>query len=222
MSQVGRSDATPITPLRTRRNSHVNHVSETWRSPRDASINSSRGPLTIASPVTSKRAFVNGIPEHLAVQEMAFRRGQHDYNGSHDKTPPNPFAKPFDSVWAQYYKLGAAYGKAPATLSTVASPPSQGNFAWSVLINPATQDLEHPNGSVDMEWARTICIMGLKCMRELISIVCRRHNDWRKIVCDIPLPVKHAIVAFPDLCEHYEALLRDAHEALSGRLPMGY
>jgi hypothetical protein len=206
-----------------RRNSHVSQTSENWRSPRRMSFNSSLGPLTMLNPVDAPLTpSMNGIPEYLAVQEMAFRQGQHDYNGSRNRIPPSPFSKPFDHVWAEYYKLGAAYGKAPAASPAAASSPSHENFAWTVLINSATQDLERPNGSFDMEWARKICIMSLNCMRELICVVCRRLNDWRKIVCDIPLPVKHAIVSFPDLCEYYETLQRDAHEALSGRVPFGY
>ncbi|KAL1793390.1 hypothetical protein ACET3X_008372 [Alternaria dauci] len=169
-------------------------------------------------PTTPQRARrMTDIPEYLAVQEMAFRQGQYVSGDSPDRVPPSPFAKHFDHVWAQYFKMGVAHGGVPATPLIASSPPGD-NFAWSILINPATQDLEHPNGSLDMEWARKMCIMSLNCMKELIHAVRERHNDWRKIVCDIPLPVQQAIVAFPDLCEYYAALQHEAHQAFGNGL----
>ncbi|RAR05835.1 hypothetical protein DDE82_003746 [Stemphylium lycopersici] len=206
-----------------RRNSHASQASENWRSPRRPSFSSSLRSPTMLNPVdVLQTASMSGVPEYLAVQEMAFRQGQHDCNGSRNRVPPSPFGKHFDHVWAQYYKLGAVYGGGPTAMPPAASSPSHENFAWPVLINSATQDLEHPNGSFDIEWTRKVCTMALNCMKELIRVVCRRLNDWRKIVCDIPAPVKHAIVAFPELCEYYEILRRDAHEALSGGAPLGY
>lgn len=206
-----------------RRNSHASHTSDNWRSPRRPSFNSSRRSSVMINHADAFHGpSLNGIPEYLAVQEMAFRQGQHNQNGSRNRIPPSPFAQHLDSVWEEYYKLGAASGTAPAALPTTASSQSHENFAWAVLINPATQDLEHPNGSFDMEWAYKICVMSLNCMKELIRVVCRRINDWRKIVCDIPAPVKQAILAFPDLCAYYETLQRDAHEAMNGQIPLGY
>jgi hypothetical protein len=204
-------------PGTQRRSSHSSQASDNWRSSGRSSFNSSRRSSTIANPVDTTPPSMTDVPEFLAVQEMAFRQGQYGSGNSCNRVPPSPFAKHFDHVWAQYFKLGAAYGGAPAA-PPVASSASHDNFAWSVLINSATQDLEHPNGSIDVEWARKICMMSLNCMKELIHVVRERHNDWRKIVCDVPLPVKEAIVAFPDLCEYYEALQHDARQAFGGGL----
>jgi hypothetical protein len=168
---------------------------------------------------------MNSVPEYCAVQEIAFRQGQYDRatGGLRNTVSPSPFSQHLDHVWAQYYKLGMAFGGEPVRRSAApSSSSSRHNFTWPALINPATQDLEHPNGSVDMEWARKICEIGLDCMQELIRLVCKRGNDWRKIVCDIPAPTREAMRAFPDLYEHYEILKRDAHEALNDGLPMGY
>ncbi|USP79871.1 uncharacterized protein yc1106_07145 [Curvularia clavata] len=195
------------------------NMSDSLLSPRRPFFNSNAHQSTMFNSATPS---MTGIPEYLAVQEMAFRQGQHDYNGSSDRIPPSPFSKHFDHVWEEYYKLGGAYRRAPAVSPKTDSFPSHENYAWSVLINPATQDLEHPNGTFDREWARKICTMALNCMKELIRNVCKHPNDWRKIVCDIPLPTKHAIEAFPDLSASYGALKRDAHEAMSGRVPLGY
>jgi hypothetical protein len=165
---------------------------------------------------------MTAIPEYNAVQEIAFRQGQKDRSTSdiHNKIPSSPFGQHLDHVWAQYYKLGMAFGGEPVRRSV--APSTQQNFTWPVLINPATQDLEHPNGSVDIEWARKICEIGLDCMQELIRLVCRRGHDWRKIVCDIPALTREAMRVFPDLCEHYELLKQDAREALNDGRPMGY
>lgn len=196
------------------RNPHRHYESNTWHAPRRLAFNPN---LVNAAGMPS----MNGIPQYVAMQEMAFRQGQLDHEGPHD-VPPNPFPKQFYHVWVEYYKLGLAYGKAPAASPTATSPTFRENYAWPVLTNPATQDFEHPNGTFDAKWSRQICIMSLNGMKELIRLVCRRPTDWRKIVCDIPRPIKHAIVAFPDLYEYYMVLQHDACEALNGQHPFGY
>ena len=206
-----------------RRSSHTAQTSENWRSPRRASFSSDlRAPTVVAPADTLNATSMSGIPEPLAVQELAFRQGQHDRGGSRNRVPPSPFAKHFDIVWAEYYKLGSIYGGEPAIRPTAPPAASHDNFAWTVLINPATQDLEHPNGTIDMAWTHKMCTVTLNCMRELIRVVCGRPNDWRKYVCDIPGPAQQAIANFPDLLEYYEMLKHEAHEALSGRIPPGY
>jgi hypothetical protein len=206
-----------------RRGSHASQTSENWRSPRRPSFSSDlRAPAMAAPADTFNATSMSGVPEHLAVQELAFRQGQHDGEGARNRIPQSPFAKQFDVLWAEYYQLGAMYGGEPAIRPTAPPAATHNNFAWAVLINPATQDLEHPNGTIDMAWTHKMCAMSLDCMQELIRVVCKRPNDWRKYVCDIPGPAQQAIVAFPDLCEYYEVLKRDAHQALSGGIPAGY
>jgi hypothetical protein len=205
---------------RQRRDPRASQVSENWRSSHRPSFNTA--PTVARSVDASKVTSMSGIPEYLAVQEMAFRQGQHDRGGCRDQIPASPFARHFDHVWAEYYKLGGVYGGEPAIRPTAHPAASHDNFAWAVLINPATQDLEHPNGTLDMNWTYKMCVMALDGMKELIRVVCGHPNDWRKYVCDIPTPAQHAIIAFPDLCEYYEVLKRDAHEVLSGGMPMGY
>jgi hypothetical protein len=166
---------------------------------------------------------LTGIPEILAVQEMAFRQGQHDNGITRDCLPSSPFAKHFDQVWAQFYVFGKEYGGKPiASLAVSHGPSSHQNFPWSVLINPYTQDLEHPNGAVDAEWVRKVCIIALNCMQALIRTVCTRQGDWRKIVCDVPTQIKQALMGFDDLRQRYESLEQDAREAVAGGLPQGY
>jgi hypothetical protein len=206
-----------------RRDSHGSQTSEDGRSPRRPSFSSDlRAPTTVAPADTFNATSMSAVPEHLAVQELAFRQGQHDRGGSRNRIPPSPFAKHLDHVWAEHYKLGAMSGRETAIRPTASPAASHDNFAWAVFINPATQDLEHPNGTIDMEWTYKMCTAALNCMRELIRVVCGRPNDWRKYVCDIPGPAQQAIIAFPDLCEYYQVLKRDAHEALSGGIPAGY
>lgn len=96
---------------------------------------------------------LTGIPQILAVQEMAFRQGQHDHGVSRERIPSSPFAMHFNQMWAQFYTLGKEAGGTPkgSSVSTEAAA-SHNNFPWPVLINPYTQDLEHPNGTVDSEW----------------------------------------------------------------------
>jgi|TARA_R110002003_G_scaffold97_36_gene8038 hypothetical protein len=166
---------------------------------------------------------LTGVPEVLAVQEIAFRQGQHDHGVARDRLPSSPFAKHFDQVWAQFYVFGKEFGGEPiASSRATAMSSSHPNFPWPVLINPYTQDLERPNGAVDSEWVRKVCGIALNCMQELIRTVCKRQGDWRKIVCDVPTQIKQALMGFDDLRERYESLQRDAREAVAGGLPQGY
>ncbi|KAL1645637.1 hypothetical protein SLS61_008197 [Didymella pomorum] len=162
---------------------------------------------------------LTGVPESVAVQEMAFRQGQRDSASAIDEAPANPFAQQFDQLWAAYYKLGKECGgqRAPTPVN-----PSQQNFAWTVLVNPYTQSLKNPNGSFDPAWTRKMITVALDCMHELIRITCRRNNGWEKTVADIPLPAQEALAAFPDLAQEYEQLKREAQEARAGGRPYGY
>ncbi|KAI4644009.1 uncharacterized protein J4E78_009791 [Alternaria triticimaculans] len=196
--------------------SHTGQRSDNWRSSGHASFSKSkRHPSTMVNPAPAFPRTMTDIPEYLAVQEMAFRQGQYDSGNSRSRVPASPFASLFDQVWERFFQMGAAYGGTPAT-SPVEPSPTHENFVWSVLINPATQDLAHLNGSVDMGWAHKMCSMSLNCMEELIRVVRNRPKDWEKIVCDIPFPVKQTIVAFPDLCEYYDALQQEANDAFGG------
>lgn len=165
---------------------------------------------------------MTGIPEPLAVQELAFRQGQYDHGSNRDRIPSSPFAHHFDRIWSESYKLGKIVGGAHAARLPVPMSSSHQNYAWPVLINPHTQDLENPNGIIDFGWTRKICEISLNCMDSLIRYVCKRPNEWRKIVCDVPLQVQKALTAFPDLHERYEILQRHAREALGGGIPQGY
>jgi hypothetical protein len=191
-----------------------------FNSPGRASFNSPlRAPLMMQGPDVSSLA---GVPETLAVQEMAFRQGQRDTGSSLARLPPSPFTKHYDQVWAQYYKLGKAVGGTPVKSTVAASTASHQNFPWPVLINPYTQDLERPTGVVDSQWAHKICEIALNCMEELVRVVCKRQGDWRKTICDVPGQVQQALAGFPDLRIRYEHLKRDAAEAVAGGLPAGY
>jgi hypothetical protein len=165
---------------------------------------------------------LTGIPEVLAVQEMAFRQGQNDHGVSRERLPSSPFARKYDQVWVEFYLKGKACGGTPRTTSTGTHSPSHKNYTWPPLINPYTQDLEHPNGAVDVEWARKICEMALHSMCALIGTVCRREGDWQKIVCDVPAPIKDALMDFEDLSIRYEQLKKMAREATAGGLPISY
>jgi hypothetical protein len=178
-----------------------------------------RAPTMLQDPDASSLA---GVPERLAVQEMAFRQGQRDTCSSLTRIPPSPFTKQYDQVWAQYYKFGKAVGGTPVTSTVTASTASHQNFPWPVLINPYTQDLERPNGVVDSQWVRKICEIALNCMEALVRVVCKRQGDWRKTICDVPTQVQQALAGFPDLRARYEQLKRDAAEAVAGGLPAGY
>jgi hypothetical protein len=167
------------------------------------------------TPVSS----LAGIPESVAVQEMAFRQGQRDSSSALDNVPANPFAKQFDQLWNVFYKLGKECGGQP---TPVPINPTRQNFVWPVLINPYTQSLEQPNGSLDPVWTHKMIHIALNCMKELICVTCRRNTGWDKTVADIPLPAQEALVAFPDLAQEYELLKRDAKEARAGGRPYGY
>jgi hypothetical protein len=213
------TQGSPQTP---RRDSAAGQASPTSRkgSGRTSFSTTLRAPTMLTDPNASS---LTGVPETLAVQEMAFRQGQHDNGSLRDRVPPNPFAQQYDQVWAQYYKLGKEVGGTPPVMSsTAATSAGHQNFPWPVLINPYTQNLERPNGAVDPQWVRKICEMALNCMEALVRMVCKRHGDWRKIVCDIPVPMQQALHQFPDLCRRYDSLKRAAHEALAGGLPNGY
>ncbi|KAF1929871.1 uncharacterized protein M421DRAFT_4301 [Didymella exigua CBS 183.55] len=190
------------------------------RTARHAPTNSTSSVISVAhnyhAPQPSSLA---GVPESVAVQEMALRQGQRDTASAFNEVPTNPFAQQFDQLWASFYKLGKDCGgqRAPTP-----DNPSQQNFAWTVLINPYTQSLKNPNGSLDPAWTRRMIVVALDCMHELIRITCRRNNGWDKIVADIPLPAREALVAFPDLAAEYEQLKRDANEARAGGRPYGY
>ncbi|KAF9692428.1 hypothetical protein EKO04_009606 [Ascochyta lentis] len=173
-------------------------------------------PHHLQGPQTSS---LIGVPESLAVQEMAFRQGQRNSHSAFDGVPANPFAKQFDQLWSAFYKLGKECGARP--VSPPVNPSGQ-NFSWPVLINPHTQSLEHPNGSLDPAWTGKMIHVALNCMEELIHITCRRNVGWDKVVVDIPSPAQEALMAFPDLAQRYERLKRDAKEARAGGRPYGY
>jgi hypothetical protein len=101
---------------------------------------------------------LTGISQILAVQEMAFRQGQHDAGVSRERIPTSPFAMHFNQVWAEFYALGKECGGMPksSSLSLTNAAATHNNFYWPVLINPYTQDLEHPNGAVDTTWVSTV------------------------------------------------------------------
>ncbi|KZM23040.1 uncharacterized protein EKO05_0008172 [Ascochyta rabiei] len=184
------------------------------------SISSAFRALAVPHPLQRPHASsLTGVPEALAVQEMAFRHGQRNNSSTFNDIPANPFAKQFDQLWATFYKLGKECSTRPV------SPPANlycQNFAWPVLINPHTQSLEHPNGSLDPAWTGKMIHIALNCMEELIRITCRRNMGWEKLVADIPLPAQEALMAFPDLAQRYERLKRDAKEARAGGRPYGY
>ena len=165
---------------------------------------------------------LKGVPEVFTVEEMAFRQGQADHGVFRDKLPSNPYSQHFDKVWLKHYTLGREVGGTPVSASSFQRSTTLQNFPWPVLINPYTQDLARPEGTVDAEWVRKICEIALGCMATLVSSVCRRQGDWKKTVCDVPSPVKQAIMHFEDLQERYEDLQKDAKEALAGGLPVGY
>lgn len=156
---------------------------------------------------------ITGIPEDLSVQEFAYRQGQHDRNSPRDRVPPNPFAKHYDFLWAEAYRQGKLEGGVPIQCPELPSNASHQNFEWPVLINAYTQDLEHPNGSVDLEYAREICEMALGSMESLLQQAYSRIGEWKRLVIDIPNPCHQAMMHFPDLMERYEQLKKASHAA---------
>ncbi|KAH8731416.1 hypothetical protein GQ44DRAFT_642516 [Phaeosphaeriaceae sp. PMI808] len=207
--------------LGQRRDSFPNPVSPaSYASSGRASFSSSlRAPTMFVDPNGSSLA---GVPEVLAVQEMAFRQGQHDHRVCRERVPSSPFAKHFDQVWVHFYNLGKACGGDPIPRSPTTPSSQQANFPWPILINPYTQDLERPEGTVDAAWVRKICVIALSCMAALIGTVCKRRGDWRKTICDVPAQIQHALSGFPDLRSQYQTLQQDAREAIGGGLPSGY
>lgn len=204
-----------------RRNSNIDHSSPTAHCGSHMAANSSSSRASSMSQVPSASS-LTGIPPLLAVQELAYRQGQKDHGVFQDRVPASPFAKQFDQVWSEFYALGKACGGKPISPSNVDSSSGHQNFPWPILINPYTQDLEHPNGSIDAEYARKMCIMALNCMAALIGMVCRRQGEWQKTICDVPAQIRHALMGFEDLRNRYETLKRDAKEARCGGRPYGY
>lgn len=208
-------------PMGQRRDANVSQASPTaHQGSGTASLSSNlRAPTMLQDPNASS---LTGVPQLLAVQEMAFRQGQQDHGVSRERLPSNPFAKHFDQVWVEFYILGKECGGTPISTSNIDASSTHQNFPWPVLINPYTQDLEHPNGKVDSAWVRKVCTIALNCMAVLIGTVCRRQGDWRKTICDVPAQIKQALMGFEDLRIRYERLQRDAREARNGGLPAGY
>ncbi|KAF1915002.1 hypothetical protein BDU57DRAFT_520282 [Ampelomyces quisqualis] len=210
-------------PQSTRQHRYsVSSSSQGLRTPQSSSRASfgsnSRAATMLQDPIASS---LTGVSQISVVQEMAFRQGQRDHGTIREHLPASPFYREFDKVWADFYALGKECGGTPITAPTT-TPSSHHNFPWPVLINAYTQDLEHPNGTVDSEYVRKICNIALTCMAVLVGTVIRREGDWRKTVCDVPLPIRQALQGFEDLRVRYERLKRDAHEAGAGGLPGGY
>ncbi|KAL6709703.1 hypothetical protein ACN47E_001131 [Coniothyrium glycines] len=171
-------------------------------------------------PIDAQRpSTLTGIPEILAVQELGFRRGQQDFSATSDDIPASPFAREFDFAWADSYRAGRSVGGTPAGRRDLQAPH---NYTWSVLINPYTQNIEHPGGTFDPAWSRWICEKSLDCMQARIQVVCRREKEWDKIVCEIPVAAHGALQIFPDLRARYGKLRADAKEASEGACPPGY
>jgi hypothetical protein len=72
------------------------------------------------------------------------------------------------------------------------------------------------------EWVRKMCRLSLDSIASLVSKVCKRGRWWKDTVCDVPYPMRQAIMEFLDLKARYEALQKDAKETLAGGLPYGY
>ncbi len=208
--------------LHRRRSLPLEPSLNTPHSARRGSITTSLSTPTMQhSPHGAGASSMTGVPEPLAVQELAFRQGQHDSASTRDRIPSSPFAQHFNGMWEKSYRLGKTVGSTPFEYPPVMEP-SHHNYEWPVLINPYTQSFEYPNGFVDPNWVRKMCEIGLNCMEVLIRNVCDRKPEWQKIICDVPIPVQDAILGFPDLNERYETLKHDAQEALSGGRPYGY
>lgn len=169
---------------------------------------------------------LKGIPEYDAVQEFAFRAGQRDHGNVGAQPPSSPFIAKFDDFWLEYYVLGKKAGGIPREAALIPQQPLIKNFDWIVLTNPYTQDLEHPEGGVDLKWVSKICELSLNGMEALIGKVCQRctdrGNEWWRLVCDVPSPVREVLPLFKDMEERYQRLLKDAKEAKAGGRPVGY
>lgn len=137
-----------------RRGSTVTHTPPSGRNGTSGRVSFSpnmRAPSFHQDPNTQS---LTGISQILAVQEMAFRQGQHDAGVSRERIPTSPFAMHFNHVWAEFYAMGKECGGMPrsSSLSLTDAAANHNNFYWPVLINPYTQDLEHPNGVIDIKW----------------------------------------------------------------------
>jgi hypothetical protein len=163
-----------------------------------------------------------GIPEVQAVEEFAFRAGQLDHGRFREQLPASPFEPQYEDLWLEFYVLGKQHGGKPRSAATASPLSIRQNPAWTVLINPWTQDLQQPGGIYDEEWVRKMCCLSLDSMAALVAKVCKRGRWWKETVCDVPYPMRQAIMEFPDLKARYEALQKDAKEALAGDLPYGY
>jgi hypothetical protein len=157
------------------------------------------------------------VPEHLAVQEFGFRRGQQDRGVGRDRIPINPFAPKFNAEWAKAYMAGktsrtymaGTSSKRPAgavamARSTVSPTPSNPNYQWSPLIDVWTQDPEHPEGTYDEAYTRKMIDSSLNSMASIIAKIADRGRDWDKLVADVPRPVALACQDFPDLAQRYD------------------
>lgn len=180
----------------------------------------------VSIPKADPQPSMVGIPEEQAVQEYAFRAGQADHGVDREVLPASLFAAEYDELWLEFYVLGRTSRFQPATTAKAAttSPAPAGlqNFTFTPFINPWTQSLEKPEGTVDIEWVRRQCQASLNCMAALIGKVCKRQPGWKRLACDVPEPAKKVIMAMSDLRAQYEALQEDAKVALAGGHPSGY
>lgn len=178
--------------------------------------------MMLNPPWNPTTPLVTAIPEYCTVQEHAFRQGQHEQHNTRDGIRMNPYADNFNDIWARYYQLGKAYGSQPADDPTTPLSPSNPGWVWPVFINPYTQNLESPDGHVDLVWARKVCEIGLDCMDAMVRSASKREGDWQNVVIDMPAPCRHALAYFPDLFGRYERLKKHGHEAVKGGRPAGY
>ncbi|KAF2134158.1 hypothetical protein P153DRAFT_307073 [Dothidotthia symphoricarpi CBS 119687] len=187
-----------------------------------SSFSSIRAPTMLHPAYGTNSISMAGINDALAVQELAFRQGLQDRHNVRDRLPASTFPSQYDTIWAEFYRLGKASNAAPMPPPPHLHSPSQPNYSWPVLINPHTQSLEHPTGILDMEWTRNICEIALNCMEALIRVACSRKNDWQKLTIDVPFPCQEALLEFDDLADRYEYLKDAARQALAGGRPHGF
>lgn len=217
-------NSTLYTPPQLRRDSMVSQgPAGSYASPARRLTGSSIQP-PMMHPSIGVRQTMNGISEAVAVEEFAFRRGQQDRGSVRTRIPKNPFHPVHNQAWELNYLRGKQ-SKTPAVVSrSNAASPSGKNYAWPILINPYTQNQEHPNGSFDAEWAQDMIIRALDSMAAIISMILKRgkQGEWQRAVCDVPAPVAEALSDYPHLMGRYEKLKRDAQEAIAGGRPQGY
>ncbi|KAF2797780.1 hypothetical protein K505DRAFT_234699 [Melanomma pulvis-pyrius CBS 109.77] len=159
------------------------------------------------------------VPEGLAVQEFAFRRGQQDRGNTRDRVPANPFHPAFNVAWVSSYHRGKRSTADAIELAADPPSPSRANYDWPPLVNVYTQTPEHPRGSYDEKYARSACETALDGMESLIKAVCQRGKQWDKAICDVPQPIAVALQNYPDLMDRYDYLKTAAKEAIGGGLP---